>query len=416
MRIAIVGSGVSGLVAAHRLHPRHDVTVFEADDRIGGHVHTWRVRSGGREYRVDSGFIVCNERNYPRFMALLSDLGVPTQPSTMSFSVRHDRDNLEYNGSSARQLLVRPGNALRPRFLRMLADVLRFHRRAAELAARRGRGLTLGELLDEGGFSASFRDWYLVPMGSAIWSLPASRVLDMPAGFFVDFFDNHGMLTVNGRPAWRVVAGGSDRYVEALTAPLMDRIRLRHRVGRLERFPDRVEVDGERFDRVVLACHSDQALAMLADPSPAEREVLRALPYQANDAVLHTDTSLLPRRRAAWGAWNYRVTGAPDAPAVVTYNMNMLQSLDAPETFCVTLNAVDAIDPARVIGRVRYHHPVATLAGVAARSRRPEVSGPNRTHYCGAYWGNGFHEDGVRSGLAVADEIERAEGSQRAVA
>ena len=416
MRIAIVGSGVSGLVAARRLHPRHDVRVFEADDRIGGHVHTWSVRSGGREYRVDSGFVVFNERNYPYFAALLSELGVSTQPSTMTFSVRHDREDLEYNGSSLRRLFAQPANALRPRFLRMLAEVLRFNRQAARLTERRGPDLTLGELLAQGGYSASFRDWYLVPMGSAIWSLPSSRVLDMPAPFFVDFFGNHGMLTVDDRPEWRVVTGGSNRYVERLTAPLRDRIRLRHRVRRVERYRDRVEVDGERFDRVVLACHSDQALGMLADASDAEREVLRALPYQANDAVLHTDTSLLPRRRGAWGAWNYRVTGEPDAPAVVTYNMNILQSLDAPETFCVTLNAAEAIDPVRVMGRVTYHHPVVTREGVAARARRLEVSGPNRTHYCGAYWGNGFHEDGVRSGLDVVGEIERAAGSQRAVA
>jgi predicted NAD/FAD-binding protein len=416
MRVAIVGSGVSGLVAARRLHPRHDVTVFEADVRIGGHVHTWTVRSGGREYRVDSGFIVCNERNYPNFMALLSDLRIRTQPSTMSFSVRHDGANLEYNGSSVRQLFAQPANALRPQFLRMLGDLLRFNREATRVAARGGPALTLGALLAGGAYSAPFRDWYLVPMGSAIWSMPSSRVLDMPAMFFVDFFDNHGILTVNDRPAWRVVEGGSSRYVEALTAPLRSRIRLRHRVSRVRRFRDRVEVDGERFDRVVLACHSDQALAVLADPSDAEREILGALPYQANDAVLHTDTSLLPRRRAAWGAWNYRVTGEQDAPAVVTYNMNMLQSLDAPDTFCVTLNAAGAIDPARVIGRVTYHHPVVTREGVAARRRRGDVSGPNRTHYCGAYWGSGFHEDGVVSGLDVAREIESAACPQVAVA
>jgi predicted NAD/FAD-binding protein len=411
MRIAIVGSGVSGLVAARRLQPRHDVAVFEADDRIGGHVHTWTVRSGGREQRVDTGFIVCNERNYPNFMTLLSDLGIRTQPSTMSFSVRHDGANLEYNGSSVRRLFVQPVNAVRPRFLRMLMDVLRFNREAARASKHGGPGLTVGALLAEGAYSATFRDWYLVPMGSALWSMPPSRVLDIPARFFVDFFDNHGMLTVDDRPAWRVVEGGSSRYVEALTAQLRNRVRLRHPVRRVERSRDHVAVDGERFDRVVLACHSDQALAILADPSRAEREVLGALPYQTNDVVLHTDTSVLPRRRAAWGAWNYRVTGTPGAPAVVTYNMNILQSLDGPETFCVTLNAAGAIDPDRVIGRVTYDHPMMTQAGVAARARRAEVSGPNRTHYCGAYWGNGFHEDGVVSGLDVAREVEMSAGA-----
>lgn len=408
MRIAIVGTGVSGLVAARHLHREHEVTVFEADDRIGGHVHTWNVQARGREYRVDSGFIVCNERNYPNFLALLAELGIRTQPSTMSFSVRHDAANLEYNGSGIRQLFAQPANVARPRFLRMLAEVLRFNRVAARTARSGGPSLTLGALLADGNYSASFRDWYLVPMGSAIWSLPPSRVLDMPARFFVDFFDNHGMLTVDDRPLWRVVQGGSSRYVDALSAPFRDRIRLRHRVSRVERLSDAVVVDGERFDRVVLACHSDQALAMLADPSRAEREVLSAMPYQVNDVVLHTDTSLLPRRRAAWGAWNYRVTGAPEAPAVVTYNMNMLQSIDAPETFCVTLNADGAVDPARLIGRATYHHPIVTPAGIAARARRDEVSGPNRTHYCGAYWGNGFHEDGVASALDVVREVARS--------
>lgn len=404
-RIAIVGSGVSGLVVAHRLYRDHEVTVFEADDRLGGHVHTWTVRSGGRDYRVDSGFIVCNGRTYPNFLALLTELGIRTQPSTMSFSVRHDGASLEYNGSTMRQLFAQPVNAVRPSFLRMVADILRFNRTASRMVGRGAGDLTLGALVAGGRYSASFRDWYLVPMGSAIWSIPPARVLDMPARFFVDFFDNHGMLTVDDRPVWQTVEGGASRYVEALTAPLRQHIRMRHRVRRVERFRDHVEVDGERFDRVVLACHSDQALAVLADPSWAEREVLGAMPYQANDVVLHTDTSLLPRRRAAWGAWNYRVTSDPDAPAVVTYNMNLLQSLDAPDTFCVTLNATETINPARVIGRATYHHPVVTLSGVAARARRADVSGRNRTHYCGAYWGSGFHEDGVLSALDVVREI-----------
>jgi predicted NAD/FAD-binding protein len=413
MRVAVVGSGVSGLVAAYRLHPEHDVTVFEADDRVGGHVHTWSVRSAGRDFRVDSGFIVCNERNYPRFLSLLAELGIETRPSTMSFSVRHDEAGLEYNGSTLRQLFAQPANALRPAFLRMLADVLRFNRTASDHAEA---GLTLGELIESGGYRAGFRDWYLVPMGSAIWSIPAARVLEMPARFFVDFFRNHGMLGVGGRPIWRTVVGGSSRYVEALVARLLPRIRLRHPVRRVERFPDRVEVDGERFDRVVLACHSDQALALLVAPTPQEREVLGALPYQRNEVVLHTDTTLLPRRRSAWGAWNYRVRGEPDAPAVVTYDMTLLQGLDAPDTFCVTLNATDEIDPARVIGRVTYHHPVATLAGVAARGRRADVSGRHRTHFCGAYWGNGFHEDGVVSGLEAAREVARTAGAGEAAA
>jgi predicted NAD/FAD-binding protein len=408
MRIAIVGSGVSGLVAARLLHTHHEITVFEADDRIGGHVHTWDVESGGRPYAVDSGFIVYNERNYPNFTRLLAQMGVATQPSTMSFSVRHDRAGIEYNGSTLSQLFVQRRNLLRPEFLRMVAQILRFNRGAVAAARAGGATLTLGDLLDQGGFSQAFREWYLLPMGSAIWSIPLTAVLEMPAQFFADFFHNHGMLTVDDRPQWRVVVGGSARYVEALVAPFRDRVRLGHAVRRVERTDDGVMVNGEPFDRVVMACHSDQALRILADPTDAERAVLSAFPYQVNDALLHTDTRILPRAQSAWGAWNYRVANDPWAPAVVTYNMNMLQSLDAPETFCVTLNGADGIDPAKVRGVVRYHHPVFTTAGSAARARRSEVSGPNRTHFCGAYWGNGFHEDGVASALEVVREVDAA--------
>lgn len=408
MRIAIVGSGVAGLVAAHHLHPRHDITVFEAGDRIGGHVHTWELEVAGRCVSVDSGFIVYNERNYPTFTRLLDVLGVETRASEMSFSVRHDATGLEYNGSTLRQLFVQPRNLVHPRFLRMVAEILRFNRDAVGQLQAAPDGISLGGLLELGGYSAAFRDWYLLPMGSAIWSVSARTVLDMPAAFFIRFFENHGMLTVDDRPLWRTITGGSMRYVDALVAPFRDRIRLRTPVRRIERTDGGVLVDGAPFDRVVLACHSDQALALLADASAAEREVLGALPYQRNDIVLHTDTSLLPRARSAWAAWNYRVGDDPEAPASVTYDMNILQGLDTPETICVTLNASDAIDPARILGRVVYDHPVATAAGMRARARRIEISGQRATHFCGAYWGNGFHEDGVVSALAVAQEVDRA--------
>lgn len=406
MRIAIVGSGVSGLVAARMLHPDHEVSVFEADSRIGGHVHTWDVESNAGTLAIDSGFIVYNERNYPNFTRLLADLGVATQPSTMSFSVRQDQDGIEYNGSTLRQLFVQKRNLVRPEFLRMVAQILRFNKEAVAVARSGSSVLSLRDLLDAGGYSTAFRDWYLLPMGSAIWSIPAATVLDMPAPFFVDFFHNHGMLTVDDRPQWRVVRGGSARYVESLVAAFRDRIRLNTPVRHVARYAEFVEINGERFDRVVLACHSDQALAMLSDPTRAEREVLRALPYQINDALLHTDTSVLPRARSAWGAWNYRVGSDSTAPAVVTYDMNILQSLNAPETYCVTLNGDEYIDPAKVVGQVRYHHPIFGPGSMEARARRADVSGPNRTHYCGAYWGNGFHEDGVASAIAAVREIE----------
>ena len=404
MRIAIVGSGVSGLVAARILHQRHEVTLFEADSRIGGHVHTWNIESSAGKLAIDSGFIVYNERNYPNFTRLLAELNVRTQPSTMSFSVRQDREGIEYNGSTLRQIFVQKGNLVRPAFLRMIAEILRFNRES--LATIRSADLSLRDLLEAGGYSTAFRDWYLVPMGSAIWSIPAAVVLDMEARFFVEFFHNHGMLTVDNRPQWRVVRGGSARYVEALVEPFRDRIRFNHPIRRVTRREDFVDLDGDRFDRVVLACHADQALALLSDASCAEREVLGAFPYQSNEALLHTDTSVLPRARAAWGAWNYRVGADPAAPAVVTYNMNILQSINAAETYSVTLNGAGYIDPSKVVGRAHYHHPILTKGSTEARGRRAEVSGPNRTHYCGAYWGNGFHEDGVVSAIAAAQEID----------
>lgn len=413
VRIAIVGSGVSGLVAARRLHRHDEITVFEADARLGGHVHTWDITLGGHQWAVDSGFIVFNERNYPNFTQLLSSLGVASQPSSMSFSVRHDAAGLEYNGSSMRQLFVHPRNLVRPGYWRMLKDVMRFNRESVAAVGAATPGMTLGALLDREGYGEEFRAWYLLPMGSAIWSIPGATVLGMPAAFFVRFFENHGMLSVGDRPLWRTVTGGSARYVESLVAPFRDRIRLRTPVRRIVRFEDRVEVDGEHFDRVVLACHSDQALALLADATAHEREVLAALPYQRNEAILHTDVSSLPRARRAWGAWNYLVADDPHAAATVTYDMNILQSLDAPETFCVTLNGAAHIDPSRIIGRTTYDHPVATPEGERARTRRRDVSGRNRTHFCGAYWGNGFHEDGVVSALAVVREIASAADRDR---
>jgi predicted NAD/FAD-binding protein len=409
MKIAIVGSGVSGLVAARSLAGEHEITVFEAGSRIGGHVHTWDVDTDdGASIAVDSGFIVYNERNYPNFSRILGELGVATQPTVMSFGVRCDRTGLEYNGTTLDRLFVQRANLLRPSFWRMIREILRFNREAPAAIRNGAAGVTLGELLDTGRYSDKFREQYLLPMGSALWSVPRARVLEMPALFFVRFFENHGMLTVNDRPQWRVVSGGSARYVEALIAPFRGRIATNSPVRRVERFMDRVEVDGVAFDRVVLACHSDQALAMLADATSAEREALGALPYQLNDAVLHTDVSVLPRARGAWGAWNYRISTDADTPATVTYDMNILQSLSARETYCVTLNDAGRIDPARVIGAVRYHHPMYTLAGAAAQERRGEISGANRTHFCGAYWGNGFHEAGATSGLAVAQEVLQA--------
>lgn len=402
MRIAIVGGGVSGLVAAHLLHPLHEITVFEARDRIGGHVNTIQVETEDGAWSVDTGFIVYNEANYPNFTRLLKKLSVRTQSSDMSFSVRCDRTGLEYNGSTLRQLFVQKKNLVSPGYYRMIRDILRFNAEAPAAIANGSVGMSMGEYLEHGKYSSRLADHYLVPMGSALWSMPRGQVLAMPAEFFVRFFDNHGMLKVDDRPHWRVIEGGSASYLGPLVEPFRERVRLSTPVTTISRDVDGVTVNEESFDEVVLSCHADQALAMLSDPSPSESEILTALPFQKNRVVLHTDTAVLPRRHKAWGAWNYHIRREEHEPVTVTYDMNILQSLSAPETFCVTLNPPEWIDPARILYETSFAHPVFTTAGTHAQRRRPEISGVNRTHYCGAYWGFGFHEDGVRSAVDIA--------------
>ena len=397
MRIAVIGAGIAGNVAARRLHEAgHEVTVLEAAGHVGGHTHTHDI--GG--HAVDTGFIVYNERTYPAFTRLLDELGVASQPSSMSFSVRNEASGLEYNGSTLDGLFAQRRNLLRPSFLRMLADIARFNRDAPRLLAS-GEEQALGAYLAERRYSSAFIDDYLVPMGAAIWSTAPALMLGFPARFFVRFLHNHGMLSLNDRPQWRVIRGGSARYVEKLTAPFRDRIRLNERVRSLRRIPGGVLVDGARFDRAFVACNADQALALLADPTPAEREVLGAIRYQENEAVLHTDRALLPRAHRAWAAWNYHVPRAAGGRVALTYNMNILQGLAARETYCVTLNRTRDIRPERVLKRLTYHHPLFTPAAVAAQGRQRELNGRLGTYYCGAYWRFGFHEDGVVSALAA---------------
>lgn len=423
LRIAVVGTGIAGNVVARRLHDAgHALTVFEAGDHVGGHTHTHDIHCGGRWHRVDTGFIVFNERTYPRFCALLEELGVASQPSAMSFSVRNDATGLEYNGTSLDGLFAQRRNLVRPRFLGMLADILRFNRIATGLLEERGADTTLAEFLAQHRFGRAFVNDYLVPMGAAIWSTDPARMFGFPAGFFARFLHNHGMLTVNDRPVWRVIQGGSARYVEKLAAPWIDRVRLRTPVVRVRRSRDGVEVTArgnamEHFDHVFLACHADEALALLDDPTNAECEVLGALPCQRNEAVLHTDTSLLPRSRRAWAAWNYHQLPGAGQGVALTYNMNILQGLDAPETLCVTLNNTARIDPARILKQMWYEHPLFTPAGIAAQARHHEISAApatfHRTHYCGAYWRFGFHEDGVVSAESALQRFNEASHAQR---
>jgi uncharacterized protein len=422
MKIAIVGTGIAGNVVAARLHADgHDITVFEAGDHVGGHTHTHAIELDGETHQIDTGFIVFNDRTYPNFIELLDQLGVDSQASSMSFSVRNEQSGLEYNGTSIDGLFAQRRNLLRPAFHRMVLEILRFNREAPALLARDAPTMTLGQYLAARGHGQRFIDDYLVPMGAAIWSTEPERMLGFPAQFFIRFLHHHGMLSVNDRPVWRVVRGGSARYVERLVAPFRDRILLRSPVEQVRRIPNGVVVaargrPAERFDHVFLACHADQALRMLADPSREEREVLGALPSQRNEAVLHTDTSLLPRARRAWAAWNYHVLprrGA--AAAALTYNMNILQGLASRHTFCVTLNATEHIDPRKVIRRLQYDHPLFTPEGVAAQQRHHEISGVRGTHYCGAYWRWGFHEDGVVSALQALRRFEDTYDAQRAL-
>ena len=412
MKIAIIGSGVAGNVVARRLHRAHDITVYEAASHIGGHTHTHSVEQAGRRYEVDTGFIVFNDRTYPHFIALLDELGVASQESSMSFSVRNEASGLEYNGTTLNTLFAQRRNLLRPSFLGMIRDILRFNREAPALLAERGSELPLGELLARGRYGRAFVEHYIVPMGASIWSSDPASMLEFPARFFVRFLHNHGMLTVNDRPVWRTIRGGSARYVEKLTAPFRERIRLNTPVEWMRRLPGSVIVKARgsealRFDAAFLSCHSDQALRLLADPSRVERDVLGAIPYQTNEAVLHTDTRLLPKRRLAWAAWNYHVLPGQAGPVALTYNMNILQRLDAPTPFLVTLNRSEAIDPARVIKRITYHHPLFTPSAVAAQARQRELNGAHRTYYCGAWWSNGFHEDGVVSALHSLAHFEQ---------
>jgi len=407
-RIAVIGAGVSGLTAAWLLSEKHDVQLFEAGDYAGGHTNTEQVEAGGRVWPVNTGFIVFNDWTYPNFIKLMDRLGVKSEVSNMSFSVDCHVSGLQYNGTSLNTLFAQRKNVLNLNFLKMIREILRFNKESrADLAAGQiPEGETLGEYLNRNRYSRYFRNNYIVPMGAAIWSAPEIVLEQFPIRFFLQFFNNHGMLSVDDRPTWRVISGGSATYVKKMMARLGDRTHLNSPVTAIQRDDEGVTivVNGQqhRFDQVVLACHSNQALAMLSDPSDQERDILGAIGYQKNDVVLHTDSSVLPSNRLAWAAWNYMIPEHSTQPVSVTYNMNTLQNFDdAPETFCVTLNRSHDIDPAKVIKRFEYDHPVFTLEAVAAQERYDEIGNQNRTHYCGAYWFNGFHEDGVRSALRV---------------
>ena len=403
MKIAVIGSGISGNVAAYLLSKQHDVTLYEAGDYVGGHTQTHDIEYRGERHAIDTGFIVFNHRTYPEFTRLLKELDVESQPTTMSFSVKNENTGLEYNGNTINSMFAQRSNLFRRSFLRMVKDILRFNREAVHSLEQEDGELPLGEYLDKHHYSEEFKHQYIIPMGAAIWSTEPALMRDFPARFFIRFFHNHGLLTVNDRPVWHVVKGGSKQYLKPLTKPFLDKIRIHTKVEEVRRFADHVDIVSqygvESHDAVFIATHTNEALRMLDEPSQAEREVLSAIPYLANEAVLHTDKSILPKRRLAWAAWNYHILKKQPDKVLLTYNMNILQGLKSENTFNVTLNNPDAVDPASIIKHIHYEHPLFTPDSVIAQSRHNELNGQQRTWYCGAYWRNGFHEDGVVSAM-----------------
>ncbi len=403
-RIAIIGSGISGLTAGYLLGQEHRVSLFEASDTLGGHTATVDIELAGRPYAVDTGFIVFNDRTYPNFLKLLARIGLCKQPTEMSFSVQHPGTGLEYNGHNLASLFAQRRNLISPRFYRFLGEILRFNRLSkAALQEQHLIDQSLGQFLSAHGFSDFFAEHYILPMVAAIWSASEEESRALPLPFFLRFFDNHGLLDINDRPQWYVLPGGSRSYIPALSEPLTA-IHRNTPVQRIRRQADGVTLDShrgaEQFDQLIIACHADQALALLADPTPEEESILSQLPYRSNEVVLHHDRSLLPDCERAWASWNYRLHPERGRPTV-TYNMNILQGLESAEPLCVTLNQSEAIDPNKILGRYDYAHPVYNRAALAAQQRRASINGHHRTYYCGAYWYNGFHEDGVNSALDI---------------
>ena len=410
-RIAIIGSGISGLTTAYLLHKSHEITLFEAHDYIGGHTHTVKVAQGEQSYDIDTGFIVCNDRNYPNFLKLMDKLNIAMQPTEMSFSVRNDPLGLEYNGHNLNTLFSQRRNLLRPKFYRLIRDILYFNK-AAKKAIEEGvaENITLDTFVNQQSLSDIFKNNYLLPMAAAIWSCSMEQAGEFPLHFFLKFFLNHGLLDIKNRPQWYAVKGGSKAYIDPMASGFKDQIRLSTPVNSVVRDDSWIEVNHatgkETFDQLVFACHSDQALDLLKNASIEEKAILGELLYQQNDVILHSDASLMPKKSLSWASWNF-LAGEQEHndPTLVTYCMNILQGIASDQPFLVSLNARHKIAPEKIIGEYDYTHPVYSVAGMKAQSRRNEISGVGRIHYCGAYWYNGFHEDGVRSALDIGEKF-----------
>ncbi len=405
MKIGIIGTGISGLTAAYLLHSDYEITVFEKNNYIGGHTNTIDVTAKSKSYAVDTGFIVFNKRTYPNFLKLMCRLNIPWQKSDMSFSVSNTQDGIEYSSKSLNTLFANKKNLFNLAFWNMIKDILKFRRMPTDLL-RSNYMVPLDTFLAQQGYCKYFREYFLNPMGASIWSAEPGSFGQIPLGFFYRFFNNHGLLTLTNQPQWLTIKGGSKEYVNNLTATFKGRINLNSSVKSVRRQSDSVIIrtqQGEEFsfDHVILAVHSDQALAMLVNSTQSEREILSAIPYQKNQAVLHFDINLLPAKRKVWASWNYLVPQESNSPVGITYWMNSLQSIESDIQFCVTLNQSERIDSDKIYYQTVYEHPVYTRDSVSAQKRHGEISGKDRIHFCGAYWGNGFHEDGVNSALAV---------------
>jgi len=411
--IAIIGSGISGLTAAYLLSKKHNVTVFEKNDRIGGHTATVDIEKNGEEFAIDTGFIVFNDKTYPNFLALLSEIDIGKQATEMSFSVHNCQTGMEYNGHNLNTLFAQRRNLFRPKFWMLVKEILRFNKLCKGIFETKGyqSGLTLGRFLSQNNFSDYFAEHYILPMGAAIWSSSLAQMEDFEFRFFVQFFHNHGLLNIADRPQWYVIPNGSRSYLAPLCKPFKNNIRLNANISGISRGNGKVQLDfnqahSEIFDEVVIACHSDEALALLNDASLEESSILSAMQYSENSVVLHTDKKLLPQREKAWASWNYQLSQDRNKAASVTYNMNILQGIKSQHTFCVTLNQKDDIDPNSILKEFTYHHPIFSADSIAAQQQRNKICGIKQTHFAGAYWHNGFHEDGVRSAVEVAKRFD----------
>lgn len=410
---AIIGSGISGLTAGYLLAKKHKVTVFEKNDYIGGHTATVDIEKSGEKHAIDTGFIVFNNKTYPNFLALLDEIGIGKIPTEMSFSVHNCQSGLEYNGHNLDTLFAQRANIFKPKFWLLVKEILRFNKLCKSIYAKQQyiEGLTLGKFLQAHHFSDFFAEHYILPMGAAIWSSSLAQMEDFEFTFFVRFFHNHGLLNIADRPQWYVIPQGSRSYLAPLCQPFKDNIHVNANISGITRNDNKVQLHftdsaSQTFDEIVIACHSDQALALLNDATDDERSVLSAMPYSANSVVLHTDKKLLPKRKKAWASWNYQLSQDRSKPASVTYNMNILQGIDSKNTFCVTLNQKAAIDPQKILREFTYHHPVFSTESIKAQQQRSLICGHHHTHFAGAYWHSGFHEDGVKSAVEVAQRFD----------